>query len=98
VQAGNVYTIRFIASDGLAADTAIVHYKVLAYARGDLDASGFIDALDLGYLIVYLFAGGPEPLPVKEAGNVNGTGDIDALDLGYLIDYLFAGGAAPCVP
>ncbi|MFH1977847.1 MAG: dockerin type I domain-containing protein [Candidatus Aenigmatarchaeota archaeon] len=61
---------------------------------GDVDASGFIDALDLGYLIDYLFAGGAEPIPV-ESGDINGDGQIDALDLGWLIDILFAGAENP---
>ncbi|MFH1546918.1 MAG: dockerin type I domain-containing protein [bacterium] len=64
------------------------------YVCGDVDADREHTALDLGYLIDYLFAGGAEPIPV-ESGDINGDGQIDALDLGWLIDILFAGAENP---
>ncbi|MFH1978425.1 MAG: C25 family cysteine peptidase [Candidatus Aenigmatarchaeota archaeon] len=60
------------------------------YKCGDLDASEFVDALDVGVMIDYLFAGGADPDPMK-SGDMNGDGTIDALDLGTLIDYVFSG-------
>ena len=66
----------------------------LSYRPGDLNDDATIDALDLGFLIDYLFAGQILTVPVN-AADVNGDCQPDALDLGRLIDYLFAGGTAP---
>lgn len=62
--------------------------------KGDLNRDGEINALDLGFMTDYLFAGGQVSGPV-EAADINGDGEVNALDLSALIDYLFAGGAEP---
>lgn len=67
---------------------------------GDANSSGgdpAVDIDDVVYLINYVFAGGPEPLPL-EAGDANCAGDppIDIDDIVYLINYIFAGGPEPC--
>ncbi len=61
---------------------------------GDVDHSGGIDVSDLGYMVDYLFRGGPPP-PCDEEGDVDGSGGIDVSDLGYIVDYLFRGGPPP---
>ncbi|MFH1899037.1 MAG: C25 family cysteine peptidase [Patescibacteria group bacterium] len=71
-----------------------VNFTYDKYTCGDVDADGELTALDLGYLIDYLFVGGAEPVPV-ESGDIDGSGEINALDLGWLIDILFAGAENP---
>jgi PKD repeat protein len=73
-------------------------------AHGDVATDdGFIDALDLAFLIDHLFASGAQP-PTDptcshlDRGDYNCDGADDALDLGLLIDLLFAGGDPPCDP
>jgi hypothetical protein len=71
--------------------------------HGDMVDDGDANALDLGYMIDALFAGGPLPLtdpdcPHQHRGDMNCDNNYDALDLGQLIDYLFAGGEGPCDP
>ena len=66
-----------------------------AFARGDVNADGEIDAADVIYLINYLFLGGSEPQP-WESGDANCDGEVDVSDVLYLINYLFLGGSPPC--
>lgn len=72
--------------------------------HGDIAANdGFVDALDLSFLIDHLFAGGAQP-PVDatcthlDRGDYNCDGADDSLDLSYLIDLLFQGGDPACDP
>lgn len=73
-------------------------------SHGDVaQNNGFIDVLDLAFLIDHLFAGGAQPpidpaCPHIDRGDYDCSGFDDALDLSYLIDYLFVGGADPCDP
>ena|GEM_PF-3870050 len=62
---------------------------------GDANGSGDVDIDDVVYLIAYIFAGGPEPLPY-ENGDADCSGGIDIDDVVYLIAYIFSGGNAPC--
>ena len=65
------------------------------YVCGNVDGLGIIDIDDVVYLIQYLYAGGPEPLPLC-SGNVNCDDIIDIDDVVYLIEYLYSGGPPPC--
>jgi len=69
--------------------------------QGDIDADGFITALDLGSIIDIMFAGKPDPhdpnCPTTRT-DFNCDTYADALDLGKWVDYIFAGGASPCSP
>ena len=64
---------------------------------GDADASGAIDIDDVVYLIQYIFAGGPEPLPYS-VGDADCSGEVDIDDAVYLIAYIFGGGPPPGCP
>jgi hypothetical protein len=70
---------------------------VCGYVCGDANGSGAVNALDITFLINYLYKGGAAPNPM-EAGDANGSGIINALDITYLINYLYKGGAAPNCP
>ncbi len=83
--------------DGLYKDKNLtLELTGFAYLPGDMNADLTVDALDLGDLIDYLFAGAEAPAQINVT-DLNGDCQSDALDLGYLIDYLFAGGATPSV-
>lgn len=59
--------------------------------RGNVNAKGIIDLVDLSSLVNYLTGGG-FVLPCPEAANVNGTGIVDLVDLSSLVNYLTGGG------
>ncbi|MBU2100220.1 dockerin type I repeat-containing protein, partial [Candidatus Micrarchaeota archaeon] len=61
---------------------------------GDADGSSAVDIDDVVYLINYIFAGGPEPVPYW-TGDADGSTAIDIDDVVYLINYIFSGGPAP---
>ncbi|MCC6962165.1 MAG: hypothetical protein IT585_02845, partial [candidate division Zixibacteria bacterium] len=57
--------------------------------------SGSISISDAVYLINYIFAGGPAPVPVIR-GDADCSGLVTISDAVYLIYYIFAGGPVPC--
>ncbi len=63
---------------------------------GDANGDWNVNALDITYLINFLYKHGAPPNPLK-VGDVNGTCTINALDITYLINYLYKGGNAPKV-
>jgi hypothetical protein len=65
------------------------------YFCGDADSSRAVDIDDVVYLVAYVFAEGPAPMPM-EAGDVNCGAGIDIDDIVYLIAYIFSGGPPPC--
>lgn len=65
------------------------------YLCGDVDASGETDIDDVVFLITFVFASGPAPVP-EWIGDVECSGMTDIDDIVYLITYIFAGGPAPC--
>ncbi len=65
------------------------------YICGDTDASGGVDIDDAVYLISYILAGGPEPMPY-DSGDVDCSGGVDIDDAVFLISYILAGGSSPC--
>jgi hypothetical protein len=67
---------------------------VQSFMRGDANRDGEIDASDLVYLLNYLFANGPEPIPFA-AGDANNDSQVDIADVIYLLNYLFASGPPP---
>jgi hypothetical protein len=90
------HTVRFIASDGVLADSENVEVTVEgSYVCGDANGSGDVDIDDVVYLIAYIFSGGSPPDPLI-AGDANCSGDIDIDDVVYLIAYIFSGGNEPC--
>lgn len=66
---------------------------------GDVNNSGTINALDITYLINYLYKHGPAPncgiSYLGVCGDVNRSGTVNALDITYLINYLYKHGPAP---
>lgn len=67
----------------------------IQYIRGDVNHDLVVDVGDVIYLVNYLYANGPEPLPL-ESGDVNCDGIVNVSDVVYLVNYLFRGGPPPC--
>jgi hypothetical protein len=63
---------------------------------GDVDTSRTITASDIIFTVLYLFKGGPAPIPCAAAADVNCSGDITAADVIYLVAHVFKGSDAPC--
>jgi len=64
---------------------------------GDANNSGTFNALDVTYLINYLYKHGNAPIPYALcSGDANCNCVINALDITYLINYLYKHGSAPC--
>ena len=70
---------------------------VCDWTCGDANSSGIINALDITFLINYLYKHGPAPNPL-EAADVNNSGTINALDVTYMINFLYKYGSAPNCP
>lgn len=64
---------------------------------GDANGSGVYNALDVTYLINFLYKHGPAPVPYALcSGDANCNCGINALDVTYLINFLYKHGNAPC--
>ena len=85
------------ASDGIHIAThgsAGVPHIILVgtYQRGDANGDGNRTALDVSYLLNYLYGGGSSPIG---SGDCNSDGQVNVLDVFYLVNHLFHGGPAP---
>ncbi len=80
--------------------TVVLNQKAVVgyYLCGDPNGDTKYNALDVTYLINFLYKSGPTPKPVLGAGDANGNGIINALDITYLINFLYKHGAAPICP
>ncbi len=65
----------------------------IPFVCGDASGSSTVNALDITFMINYLYKHGPAPNPLISA-DVNGTGTVNALDVTYLINFLYKHGAA----
>lgn len=63
---------------------------------GDVNADNRINISDCVYLINWIFANGPTPIPDPLVGDVECNGYTNISDVVYLISYIFSGGPAPC--
>lgn len=66
-----------------------------AMVAGDADGNGLITISDAVFLITYIFAGGPAPVPLAR-GDADCNGLVTISDAVHLISYIFAGGPRPC--
>ena len=64
------------------------------FTCGDATADNQVDISDAVFVIAYIFAGGPAPVPLGRA-EVTCDGAVDISDAVYLIAYIFSGGPAP---
>jgi subtilisin family serine protease len=68
---------------------------LVAVSHGDANNDSRIDAVDVTYLVSYLFKGGPQPVPVREMGDSNCDKRVTIADVVYLVSYLYKGGPPP---
>ncbi len=68
-----------------------------AFVCGDPTDNGLINALDITFLINYLYKHGATPNHPSSA-DVNHTGTTNALDITYLINFLYKNGTPPSCP
>ena len=47
-----------------------------------------INSADIIYMVNYVFKGGPEPLPIKQAGDVNFDLSETSADIIYLVNFV----------
>ncbi len=64
---------------------------------GDANNNGTVNALDVTFIINFLYKHGPAPVCPAQA-DVNGNGVTNALDVTYLINFLYKHGPAPKCP
>jgi len=72
----------------------ITNQVVFSSNSGDVNRNCLINALDITYLINYLYKHGPAPAPLL-LGDTKCDGLVNILDITYLINYLYKGGHAP---
>jgi len=60
------------------------------YLAGDANRSGFVNGVDVAYLVAYIKGYGPQPYPIL-AGDANGDCVTNAMDVSYIIDYCIGG-------
>ncbi|MCC6962433.1 MAG: right-handed parallel beta-helix repeat-containing protein [candidate division Zixibacteria bacterium] len=82
-------------STGVTWSNQVFSFRVMKI--GDPDGNGQISISDAVFLINYIFAGGPAPVPLL-SGDADCSGAISISDAVYLINYIFAAGPAPCEP
>ncbi len=66
-----------------------------SYVCGDANSSEVISVTDVVYIINYIFAGGPAPVPTM-AADCDCNSLLNISDAVYLINYIFSGGNPPC--
>jgi hypothetical protein len=84
-------------------DTTITEEQTIAVQtvlyKGDPNFDGSISILDLTYMVVFIFRGGPAPIPVRVSGDWSCDGLTNIIDLTQTVDRIFRGGTLPvCNP
>lgn len=92
------YTGGVIFTSNSAANTPFTVPAVLwVYTLGDANGDAIINISDVVYIIEYIFAGGPAPIPLPFVGDVDCSHRTNISDAVHLIDWIFNGGPPPCV-
>lgn len=80
-----------------ARDAAFGSNLVSGFRRGDVNADGDYNFLDLVYLYRFITSGGTgyHPIPRDLTGDVNNDGVVNMTDVLYLEDYIYGGGPSP---
>jgi hypothetical protein len=92
------YEAEVIFTSSTAQNTPITVPVVLwVYTMGDANGDAIVNITDVVYIIDYIFAGGPAPIPLPFVGDVDCNHRTDISDVVYMIAWIFAGGPPPCV-
>lgn len=65
------------------------------YINGDANHDGLVNITDAVYLVMYIFTGGPYPVPWEAAVMIDPDPIVNISDAVYLIQYIFAEGPPP---
>lgn len=85
--------IDFPLSEFTEGDVYVI--AVLPLNCGDADGNDLVNISDAGFLIAYIFGGGPAPDPLL-AGDADCNDLVNISDAVYLITYIFGGAPEPC--
>jgi len=69
--------------------------KWCGFGRGDVNNDGFVNLVDIAYLIDFVYYSGNGPYPFMHLGDVNADGNVDGADVTFMIDYYFNCGPCP---
>lgn len=75
----------------------IAGWNVEPAGCGDVNSDGYIDILDVVYLIQYKYKSGPAPDVLNDC-DVDSSGDINILDIVYIINFKYKSGPEPDCP
>ncbi|MEW6413466.1 MAG: M20/M25/M40 family metallo-hydrolase [Candidatus Zixiibacteriota bacterium] len=89
-----LYFLTPASSEAVIAMAVNVLGEGLGYVPCDIDGSGVVDPLDLGYMVDYVWKSGAAP-PNLNAADVDGNCEIDPLDITYIVNYFYKGGTEP---
>lgn len=67
------------------------------YTFGDANGDGMVNVTDVNYILAYIFAFGPAPVPVPWAADVNCDHIANITDCVWLIAFIFEDGPPPCI-
>jgi hypothetical protein len=81
---------------GSSNDSIVVNFNVYIAQLGDANCDGKINMSDVVYIINYIFAGGPAPVPRIWAGDVNCDLTCNIEDAVWLVSYIFSIGLEIC--
>jgi len=83
--------------DAAAQSAAAEANRMAGFARGDVNADGSYNFLDLVWLYDWVQSGGSSasPIPRAEQGDVNADGLVNMADVSYLESFLYNAGPAP---
>ncbi len=99
-EVSNTAWIRFDYNAWLQAPEAGAVIRTIwqSFMCGDANGDRTVNIGDAVYVINYIFKGGPQPTPLKDAGDANCDHAVNVGDAVYVINYIFKGGPAPCCP
>jgi len=87
---GHYYDTAYVVSPTASNSPYPLTFDITVWKfRGDVNYSGNINLLDVTYLIYYLYADGPAPMPIEAVGDVNCDGQVNILDLNLLVYYIY---------
>lgn len=84
-----------------ATNSPLIYDQLESWVRvcpllGDANADHLVNITDAVYIIAWIFAGGPEPIPTQASGDVNCDALTNITDVVYIIYWIFAYGPPPC--
>jgi parallel beta-helix repeat protein len=70
------------------------HLSGCGFVCGDVDGGGWLNILDVSYLINFIYKNGPPPV-IPGSDDTDGSGGVNILDATHIIKYLYWNGPLP---